>query len=267
MFVDVNTYVGHWPFRNLRNSTLEDLDKLAQKYEVTHMVVANLNGLFYKDTNVANEELLQWLKAYKGKTEFIPLAMVNPKYPMWEKDARAMIAAGFKGFEIAPLYHDYKLGPQFKYDSYEMEVVAGPVMELAKELDVPVRICAGFENDRGRSHMDVQKNITGDDFYALCSRYPDTRVLCTDIMPLAIGETFMNYVKEHKNVYFDTWCIGDDMVYRLHEPTLQFLSMDQICYGSLSPFVYMEQSQVNLEYSSCLDIGAVKTNGAALFKL
>ena len=46
MFIDINTYVGHWPFRNLKYNTLEGLDKLAREYGVTHMVVANLNGFF-----------------------------------------------------------------------------------------------------------------------------------------------------------------------------------------------------------------------------
>ena len=59
MFVDINTYVGHWPFRNLKYNTLNGLDELAQRNGITHMVVANLHGLFYKDCNVANLELLE----------------------------------------------------------------------------------------------------------------------------------------------------------------------------------------------------------------
>ena len=72
MFIDINTYVGHWPFRNLQNNTLEGLDALAQKYGITHMVVANLHGFFYKDANMANVELLDSWKQYKGKTVFLP---------------------------------------------------------------------------------------------------------------------------------------------------------------------------------------------------
>ena len=105
MLIDINTYVGHWPFRNLRHNTLQELDALAQRHEVTHMVVANLNGFFYKDANTANLELLEELQAYHGKTVFLPMAIVNPTYPEGEADARDMIAAGFAGFELVPLYH------------------------------------------------------------------------------------------------------------------------------------------------------------------
>ena len=79
MFLDMSTYVGHWPFRNIRYNTLEGLDTLAQKYDITHMVVANINGFFYKDANTANLELLEWLNHYHGKTQFLPLAVVNPR--------------------------------------------------------------------------------------------------------------------------------------------------------------------------------------------
>ena len=54
MFIDISTYVGHWPYRNLTYNTLEGLDKLAQDNEITHMAVANLNGFFYKDANFAD---------------------------------------------------------------------------------------------------------------------------------------------------------------------------------------------------------------------
>ena len=77
MFIDISTYIGHWPFRNLKYNTLEGLDHLAQDAGITHMVVANLHGLFYKDANVANLELLEALKAYQGKTKFLALAMVD----------------------------------------------------------------------------------------------------------------------------------------------------------------------------------------------
>ena len=100
MFIDVNTYVGHWPYRNTKYNTLDGLDVIAQKYDITHMVVANITGFFYKDANTANLELLDELKNYKGKTTFLPMAIVNPTYPAWEKDARDMIAKGFAGFEI-----------------------------------------------------------------------------------------------------------------------------------------------------------------------
>lgn len=266
MFIDIHTYVGHWPFRNLNYNTLDGLDILAQDNGITHMVVANLHGLFYKDANVANLELLEELKAYKGKTTFLPMAIVNPLYPMWEKDAREMIAAGFAGFELAPVYHGYKLGMQPKFDSYFPEQVAAPVMALAEELDVPVRICASFENIRGRGRMDATINISGDEYYALLSKYPSVHVLCTGISPLSAGEKFSALIKERSNTYFECNSFGESQVYGIPERILTVASQDQLCYGSLAPFDYMESSLINMEYAAAFDSAAMKVNAARAFK-
>jgi len=263
MFIDINTYVGHWPFRNLRYNTLEGLDQLAQKHDITHMVVANLHGLFYKDANVANEELLEQLQNYTGKTVFLPMAMVNPLYPGWESDAREMIAAGFAGFEIAPLYHGYSLKGQLQQDSYFRSYPADAVMALAQELDVPVRISAWFENSRGRGRMDIFEDLHGDDYYALLSKYPDVHVICNGFQPAAAGEKFGALIKTRKNTYFDT--IKGDCQTGAPEANLKVASMDQICYGSLSPFNYMEASLIDMEYG-CYDTEAMKTNAARAFK-
>lgn len=266
MFIDINTYVGHWPFRNLKYNTLTGLDELAQRYDITHMVVANLNGLFYKDCNMANLELLEELKTYKGKTKFLPMAIVNPTYIAWEKDARAMIEAGFMGFELAPIYHGYKLGMQPKYDSYFPEQVAAPVMELAKELEVPVRICASFENIRGRGRMDAFENIPGDEYHALLSKYPEVPVLCTSFSPLSAGEKFSALIRERKNIFFETNAFGECQVYGIPEKILQIADESQICFGSLSPFAYMEMGLINMEYAPAWNTEAVKANGARAFK-
>ena len=265
MFIDISTYVGHWPFRNLKYNTLEGLDHLAQDAGITHMVVANLHGLFYKDANAANLELLEELKAYQGKTQFLPMAIVDPQYPMWEKNARAMIAAGFVGFELAPQYHGYKLGMQHKYDSYFHEQVAAPVMALAQELDVPVRICAGFENLRGRGRMDVFQDLTGEDYYALLSKYPDVHVFCTSFYPFAAGEHFAELLKTRENTYFDL-SLGESQLTGIPERNVASVGTERLCFGSLSPFMYMESALVNLEYASAYDAQTIKTNPARAFR-
>lgn len=265
MFLDINTYIGHWPFRNLKYNTLAGLDELAGRYGITHMVVANIGGFFYKDANTANLELLDELKNYSGKTEFLPLAVVNPTYPAWEKDARDMIAAGFAGFELAPIYHGYSLAPELLPDAYGPTQLAAPVMELAKELDVPVRICASLENFRGRSNLDKYDLIGGDAYYALLSKYPDVHVFCTSFAPYAGGAAFNAMLKTRPNTYFDTTQI-ETFHTAAAKLTMNVLSKDQLCFGSLSPFNYMESNLLKMELDPAFDKEAMQTNAARAFK-
>lgn len=265
MFVDINAYVGHWPFRNLRNNSLEGLDELARDCGITHMVVANLNGLFYKDANVANLELKEQLDSYSGETKFIPMAIVNPTYPGWEKDAEDMINNGFCGFELAPLYHGYSLAPEMLYDEYYPIHRAGKVMELAQKLNVPVRVCASFENFRGRSDWDTPKNLTGDDYFALVSKYKDVTVLATGFNPIVAGRDFGALIKERTNIFFDTTQILL-LLGRQRAALLNAVSQDQMCFGSCAPFNYIETNLIRVELSK-LDGNKIKKNGMKAFSL
>ena len=266
MFIDISTYVGHWPFRNLKYNTLSGLDDLAGRYGITHMVVANVNGFFYKDANTANTELLEELSAYNGKTVFLPMAIVNPTYPGWEKDARDMIKAGFAGFELAPIYHGYSLSPEMLFDEYSLKHRALEVINLAEELGVPVRICAGFENFRGRSALDNYNNINGDDYFSLLSKNEKVHVFATSFSPLAAGENFKKLLETRKNTYFDTTQF-ETLGNKAAENTMKIIDSSQLCFGSLSPFNYMEANLLRMEFTSGFDADKMKINAARAFKL
>ena len=265
MFIDINTYVGHWPFHKLSYNTLEGLDTLAQEYDVTHMVVSNLNALHYKDANEANYELLEELKSYNGKTQFIPLAFVNPTYPGWERNARKMIELGFCGFELAPLYHRYSLAPEMLYDMYNPVHRAGKVMELAEELGVPVRICASFENFRGRSDLDTPDVLKGDDYFALASKYRNVPILATSISPANLGEKLTNLLREYNNIYFDTTQVPIFLTF-VREKIKSTIPEECLCFGSLSPLMYMETNLIRIEFAKGFDSEKIKENGARAFK-
>lgn len=255
MFIDINTYIGHWPFRNLKYNSLDGLDRIAQENGITHMVVANINGLFYKDAQTANIELLEELNVYSGTTKFIPLAMINPKYICWEKDARDMIASGFAGFEIAPIYHGYSL---------DTDCGGAQVMALAEKLNVPVRICSGFENFRGRSTHDSYDNIKGDDYFSLLSGNHNVPVLVTGFNPCTAGEKFAELLKTRKNTYFDTTQIR---TFRSPMPkkVLEIIAPEQLCFGSMSPFSYVEPNLIKIAYTPEFCGQNIMQNGARAF--
>lgn len=262
MFIDISTYIGHWPFRNLKFNTLEGLDHLAREYGITHMVVSNINGFFYKDANQANIELLEALDNYNGKTQFLPLAIVNPTYVCWEDDARDMIAKGFAGFELAPLYHRYALPKEGGERDFSP---ARKVFDLAKELSVPVRICASIENFRGRSEHDTFLNLEANDYVTLLSYQKDVPVFMTSFNPYACNAALKALLKERTNTYFDTTQYdafapgGQSAIY-------QIIDKSQLCFGSLSPFNYMEVAMLRTECAEGSDFEMCKVNAKDAFK-
>ncbi len=68
MTFDINTAVGHWPFRRIPHQTPSELRALLEKAGIDGAAVANTNGLFYKNCHDANLELACWLDSTSTPT-------------------------------------------------------------------------------------------------------------------------------------------------------------------------------------------------------
>jgi uncharacterized protein len=154
MLLDINAYVGHWPFKQLQNNTCAKLLERMNKYSVDISVVSNLNGIFYKNTQSANEELYDELQSDKNfKGRFIPFAIINPIYGGWREDLDFCVTKlGMKGIRVFPQYHDYEINdPSF------IELV-----KLARDKGVPVTIDIRMVDSRQRSWMDIPVFVPGE---------------------------------------------------------------------------------------------------------
>ena len=57
MIIDVNAYLGHWPFRQLRHNTVKGLLNLMDRNGIDKAMVSSINAIFYKNCHAGNEEL------------------------------------------------------------------------------------------------------------------------------------------------------------------------------------------------------------------
>src|SRR5450759_2280857 len=147
MLLDINAYVGHWPFKQLQYNTCSKLMDRMNNFGVDVSVISNLNGIFYKNTQSANEELYDELKSDKNfKDRIIPFAIINPIYAGWKKDFETSISKmGMKGLRLFPQYHDYDVtDPSF------VELVG-----MARDRVIPVAIDIRMVDSRQRSWIDI----------------------------------------------------------------------------------------------------------------
>ncbi len=147
MLLDINAYVGHWPFKQLKHNTCETLLARMNKFGVDVSVISNINGIFYKNTQSANEELYDEINSDgRFKDRFIPFAVINPVYAGWRDDFEICIAKmGMKGLRLCPQYHDYELT-----DPSLIELV-----RLARDRGLPVAFDIRMVDSRQRSWMDI----------------------------------------------------------------------------------------------------------------
>ncbi len=147
MVVDINTYVGHWPFKQLQYNTCSLLVDRMDCFGVDMSVVSNINGIFYKNTQSANEELRNELMSDKKfGTRLIPFAVINPIYAGWKDDLEVCISSmGMKGIRLYPQYHDYGM----------TDPALAELVRMARDRGLPVAFDMRMVDSRQRSWLDI----------------------------------------------------------------------------------------------------------------
>jgi uncharacterized protein len=173
MLLDINASVGHWPFQQYKYNTCGTLLEGMNRFGVNISVVSNLNGIFYKNTQSANEELFAELnsdKRFRGR--FIPFAVINPIYGGWKDDIETCVSGfGMKGIRLYPLYHDYDLT-----DPACIELV-----KMARDKNLVVALTLRMVDSRPRSWMDIQTEWSLKDAMPIVKAVPDARYMILNV--------------------------------------------------------------------------------------
>lgn len=252
MLVDINAYVGHWPFKQLKHNTCRLLLERMNRFGVDVSVISNLNGIFYKNTQSANEELYEEIKSVSEfKERFIPFAIINPIYAGWRQDFEICITKmGMKGLRLFPQYHDYEINhPSF------VELV-----KRARDRGLPVALDIRMVDSRQRSWMDIpvfEGNaavkfdiITREwavrNIMPIIKEVPDAKYLILNIAnSIQLDPEDMDAIKR-ADVLFDTsgrQIRGEDNLYEL----LKRFGNNRFAFGSHSPILDYLTGRLRIE--------------------
>ncbi len=152
MIIDVNTYVGHWPFRQLRHNTAQALVKQMYRHGIDRAVVSSVHGILYKNVHAANEELAKQTRRFQDR--LIPFGTLNPTYAGWEEDLRRCAEdLGLCGIRLYPHYHGYELT-----DSAGLDLVDA-ASELKWAIQVPMRVVDRRQRHRWDLAEDLRPSV------------------------------------------------------------------------------------------------------------
>lgn len=242
MLIDINAYVGHWPFKQLQHNTCSKLLERMNKFGVDVSVVSNINGIFYKNTQSANEELYEELKSDRHFRErFIPFAVINPIYAGWRNDLNTCInKMGMQGLRIYPQYHDYEV----------TDPALAELAMVARDLGIPVSVDIRMVDSRQRSWLDiplfdynseVKKDIivkewTLQDVMPIIRNVPDAKYIIVNLAnSIRLDDEDMELIKR-SDVVFDTSgraIRGENDLSEL----LKRFGKDKFAFGTHSPFL------------------------------
>lgn len=173
MLIDINALTGHWPFKRLRSNTCQGLLERMNEYGTDLSVVTNLNGVFYKNTQSANEELYQEINSRKEfRNRFMPFATINPIYAGWKDDFKTCTEKlGMKGIRVFPNYHDYSM----------TEPGLIELAKMARDKDIPIALTMRIVDERQRSWMDLAAEWALKDYLPLLQAVPDAKYMLLNL--------------------------------------------------------------------------------------
>lgn len=196
MLIDSNAYIGNWPFRKLDYNSCKSLVGRMDQFRVDLSLISNMNGVFYKNTQSANEELYKEVNSNKNfKRKFIPIAVINPVYNGWRDDLNLSIGRyGMKGVRIFPKYHRYELS-----NPNCIELV-----KRCRDLDVPVILSLRMVDKRPSSWLDIDEEWALKDVMSIIKEVPDAKYHIVNIANSpALNEEDTDLLKRSK-ILMDT---------------------------------------------------------------
>ena len=257
MFFDVNTAIGHWPFRKLANNDAASLRALLESKGINGAAVANTNGVFYMNCHDANLELAAEIK--KHRNFFVGVATLNPTYPAWEKDlAYCVKVLGFKGLRLLPLYHNY--------DLLSPEAVA--IAEAAARLRIPVCVPQMLIDRRQKHWLDIEKHVALEDLGRLCLRVPAVKFIFTEYR-IQGKLTSENGQPLYPNLYLEASRMRSAYGQELAQ-TARLIGGGHLLFGSGAPFKEISPAILKVECASLPQKDKEKIaqgNGRKLFGL
>jgi predicted TIM-barrel fold metal-dependent hydrolase len=226
MLIDSNAYIGHWPFRQFEYDNLDALLGRMKEFGTDVSVVSSLNGIFYKNTQNANQELINSIRNKKSYGDrFIPFAVINPIYGGWRDDFEICSSRmAMKGIRLYPQYHDY-------------DIAAPSCVELVKmsrDKGLPVVFTLRMVDSRTSSWMDIDKEWSLKDIVPIVRAVPDAKYLIVNVAnSTALSDEDLALFKK-SDLLMDT---SGRLLEGWPNPLISKFGPDKFCFGTHSPIL------------------------------
>ncbi len=232
--IDINAYLGHFAFRQLRHNTPGGLLRLMDRAGIERAAVSSASAITYRNAQAGNEELAA---DTKGRGRLIPFAVLNPAYAGWRDDLQiCQEEFGMKGLRLYPRWHGYKLT-----DPASLELIhaaAGRGMLIT----IPVRV----EDRRQQSWLVDVADVPHDEIAAVVKAAPAAR------FAILQGVGFAGSVLGRPNnglpgnysieISLLTALIANEI-----GQLIAALGPDRILFGTGAPFHYPESAVLKLD--------------------
>jgi len=233
--IDVNTFVGPYPFRYLPHPEPEVLIRVMEREGIDAEWVGHLPSAFYRDATPGNRELYALLSRHADKLR--PVPTVRPDWPKWDQALR--VARD----ENAPAVRAYPPHWGFGPHDASMRELAIATGELGMALLLTVR----FEDLRQRHSLDVAGDLSAAAIRALARAGDSVRIVVTAAGRETIEEVHWGLTtQEQERVLWDiSWIWGppEDQLAKL----FRTIGSGRFVFGTQWPLRLTQNPRANLD--------------------
>jgi predicted TIM-barrel fold metal-dependent hydrolase len=256
LIIDVNCFVGHWPFRRIPYRTVDDIRQLMARTNTQGALVTPLAGLFYKDCLSAVREMLNELEAGSHPNVW-PVAVLNPAFPGWQDDLAIVVDEwGCVALRLFPGYHGYRLtDPQ-----------AADLLETVQDRELPLMISVRVEDERLHHWLVKVQPIPCPDITWVLGAYPHLKLVLCEVKPDEVDQ-LCGDIRNHPHASVDT---SARMPQFYLEKMVRQLGSDRIMYGTGMPLKYPECALFQVSDAQLSEVSERKIfseNACRTFKL
>ncbi|MBD3181277.1 amidohydrolase family protein [Candidatus Poribacteria bacterium] len=229
--IDINTYTGSWPYRPLKYSRLTDLQQMLNSHGIQKALVSPIEGMFYDDPQLANEELY---KAIKKSHQLLPVAVIDPSMTNWSQSMeKCFIEMKFIALKLHPNYHGYSLS----HDSvYQM-------LELAGQTNKPVIIQMRIQDIRAQSDLARAEDVSIQQVIGVVRDHPNTGFILGGIKWVEAAVSSQD-IKELENLWLD---ISNLEYMGGLRRMIQLYGPQKLVFGTHAPFFVVRSAILKLQ--------------------
>jgi predicted TIM-barrel fold metal-dependent hydrolase len=195
--IDVNTFLGGFPFRRVPGTSPDALLAAMDRTGIREAWVSHLPAIFWRDPTEGNA----WLYETTGRQErFRPVPCIEPGLANWERELAVAADQAVPAVRVDPTVHG-------------LDPVGAPMRRLGAacgEAGVPLLLAVRFEDGRQRHPNDHAPELPAAAVRALVRSDPRTRVIVTHADRGFIEETHWSLTPEESSrIWWDIcWVWG-----------------------------------------------------------
>lgn len=228
MVVDINGFVGKWPYWPVPFSTPEMTVAKFSQWGIDRACICSTRSLFvhWEDGNRDVETLTQQHPA--NLIPFACLGTFETSHHAADRkhDLKAYQERGFRGIRLYPQHHSYHL---------LCEPFVDEICEQAEALNLPVLLSLRAIMNWGVPNLDLR------DMLSAVERHPRVSWILSGINYLQEIRTVQFLMRQYPPVYLETSCV---MGYEAIQKTVNECGYERILFGSAAP---LQHGRANLD--------------------